>query len=331
MKVGAEAVARFCRAPDLALLGALLHGADEGSVAERRRELIAAILGLEADPLRLTRLDAAAVRRDPAALDAALRSRGFFAERGVVLVENATEVLAGALGQVLADLDIADAFLIVTAGGLPGRSAVRRMFEDSKRLISLPVVPATLTAEEIEVRLGELGLRAGLEDAARRHLAALAGALDRACFDRVLESVAIYSLGADRPLRADEVALLGPGGLDAEIDAFVDAVASGHAESVGPTFRRVVAAGASAVTLLLGLQRHFRQLIVAEGASGRAPLWGARREIVLIQLRRWRRDRLEMAARMLFETDARVRSAERVPALALVERCALRLAMMAER
>jgi DNA polymerase III subunit delta len=79
------------------------------------------------------------------------------------------------------------------------------------------------------------------------------------------------------------------------------------------------------------LQRHFRQLLIAAGASGRAPLWGARRDVVTAQSRRWRRDRLEMAARMLYEADARVRSAERVPAMALVERCALRLAMMAER
>jgi hypothetical protein len=34
---------------------------------------------------------------------------------------------------------------------------------------------------------------------------------------------------------------------------------------------------------------------------------------------------------MLYETDARIRSAERAPALALLERCAFRLAMMAER
>jgi DNA polymerase-3 subunit delta len=95
--------------------------------------------------------------------------------------------------------------------------------------------------------------------------------------------------------------------------------------------RRVVASGASAVTLLLGLQRHFRQMLIAESAGPQAPLWGARREAIRAQLGRWRRDRLELATRMLYETDSRVRSAERVPALALVERCALRLALMAER
>jgi DNA polymerase-3 subunit delta len=331
LKLGTGAAAGFCRAPDLALVGVLLHGADEGYVGSCRRELVAGILGPNANPLRLTRMDAAAVRREPAALDAALRARGFFSGRGVVLVEGATEALAGALEQVLGGVTGDDAFLVVTAGSLPERSGLRRLFEAGRHLASLAVVAAPPTAEEIEVRLAERGLQSGLEEGARVQLGAMALAMDRACFDRFLENLAIYSLDADCPLRAEEVALLGPGGLDAEMDAFVDAVAGGRPESVGPTLRRVVSAGAGAVTLLLGLQRHFRQMLIAQGASGRAPLWGARRETIRAQLGRWRRDRLELAARMLYETDARIRSAERAPALALLERCAFRLAMMAER
>ena len=331
MKLASRETARFCRAPDLALFGVLLHGSDEGFVASCRRELVAGILGSDADPLRLTRLDAGVVRRDPSALDAALRARGFFSGRGVVLVEGATDAVAGALEQVVAEVAADDAFLIVTAGALSARSSLRRLFEVGPRLVSLAVAAEPPAADEIQGRLAELGLRAGLEDEALAHLAALAPALDRTCFERVLEAVAIYSLGADRPLRAQEVALLGPGGLDAELDAFVDAVAAGQAQRVGPMLRRVVAAGATAVTLLLGLQRHFRQMLIAESAGPQAALWGARRDSIRAQLGRWRRDRLELAARMLYETDARVRSAERAPALALVERCALRLALMAER
>ena len=331
MKLAAREAARFCRAPDLALIGVLLHGPDEGLVAMRRRELVDAVLGPKGDPLRLTRLEASAVRRDPAALDAALRARAFFGGRALVLVESATETVAPVLGQVLENATLEDAYLVVTAGPLPARSALRRLFEGSRHLAALEVGAEAPTVEEIEARLGELGFCAGLEDEARARLAALAAAMDRACFDRVLESVAIYSLGALKPLRADEISALAPSGLDAELDAFVNAVADGQPESVGPTLRQVVAAGASAVTLLLVLQRHFRQLMVAESAGGGAALWGARRGIVLAQLRRWRRDRLELAARVLYDADARIRSAERTPDLALVERCALRLAMMADR
>lgn len=330
MKPAAGETARFCRNPDLRLVGVLLHGPDEGLVAIRRRELVDAVLGPDADPLRLTRLEASTVRREPAALDAALRARGFFAGRAVVLVEGATDGVARGICLGLDGATPQDGFLIVTAGSLSARSGLRRLFEDARDLASLHVAAEAPTLGEVEARLGELGFQSGLEDDARARLAALAAALDRACFDRLLETVALYSLGAVEPVRADEIALLAPSGVNAELDAFVDAVAGGQPESVGPTLRRVAATGATAVTMLLGLQRHFRQLMMAESGGGR-PLWGARRDTVSAQLRRWRRDRLEQAARVLYETDARVRSAERAPAMALVERCALRVAMMAER
>ena len=171
-------------------------------------------------------------------------------------------------------------------------------------------------------------------------LVSLASEMDAAAFDRLLETLATYSLGTTRPLDADDIAALAPSGLDAELDAFVAAVAGGRADAIGPLLRRVTAAGTTPVSLLIALQRHFRQLLVAASSEGgpeeglgrlRPPPWGTRREAMRAQLGAWRRDRLEVAARLLFEADGRVRSADRVPAMSLVERCALRLALMAGR
>lgn len=343
MKLSGRQAAGFCRAPDQSLAGALLYGPDDGAVAESRRALVEALLGPEADPMRLERLDAAIVRRDPAALDTAIRARGFFSgagERGVVLVEGVTEALAGPLETVLDEAVPEDSFVVVTAGGLPARSALRRVFEGAKRLISLGIYPQALDPAEIDARLAGLGVSLGPSDGARALLASLAGSMDAAGFERFLETLATYALGANQPLQAEDVAALAPSGLDAELDAFVAAVAGGRAEAIGPLIRRVTASGANPVGLLIGLQRHFRQLLLAASTDGgpeaglgriKPPLWGPRRDAMRAQLNAWRRDRLEVAARLLFEADGRVRSAERVPALALVERCALRLAMMAGR
>ncbi len=332
MKLEGGDAARFCRAPNPAVAGVLLHGPDEGLVAIRRRELVAAVLGAEAEPLRLSRLEGAAVRRDPASLDEALRSRGFFTGRAVVLVESATDALAPTLADVLLGATPDDAFVIVSAGALKGGSELRRLFTSARHLAALLVPAEAPTPEEIKAQLAEFGLRAGLEAEALMLLASLGQSLDRICFDRLLENVAIYSLGSAAPLTSDEIRLLSPAGLDAEVDAFVDAVANGRAEAVGPTLRRVVASGATAVTLLLGLQRHFRAMMMAAAgvSGGRMPVWGGRKGVALAQSRGWRVGKLELAARMLYEADSRIRSAERVPAIALVERCALRLAMMAE-
>jgi DNA polymerase-3 subunit delta len=340
VKLSGAQASGFCRAPDRTLAGTLLHGADEGAVAACRRELVQALLGGSADAMRIARLDPGAVRRDPAALDAALRARGFFGGRGVVLVEGATDSLTAAVEPVLAGAEAEDAFLVMTAGSLPGKSSLRRLFEAGTCLISLQISPEALDPQAIASRLSGLGATAGLTDGAQDLLGSLASELDAAAFDRFLETLATYSLGANRPLDENELAALAPSGLDAELDAFVAAVADGRADAIGPLLRRVTAAGTTPVSLLIALQRHFRQLLIAASTDGgadaglgrlRPPLWGARRDAMRAQLGAWRRDRLEAAARLLFEADGRIRSADRVPALALVERCALRLALMVGR
>ncbi|HET7409770.1 MAG TPA: DNA polymerase III subunit delta, partial [Paracoccaceae bacterium] len=330
--------AAFCRSPDRGLAGALLHGEDPGAVATRRRELVGALL--DGDTMRLERLDPGTLRRDPAALDSALRARGFFGGRGVVLIDGATDTLTTMLAPALSETSPDDAFLVVTSGLLTGKSTLRRLFETSKPLVSLQFNAESASPAEIVSRLTALGATGGVSDNAQDLLASLAAAMDAASFDRLLETIATYAMDASRAIDVEDVAALAPSGLDAELDAFVAAVAGGRPEAIGPLLRRVTAAGATPVGLLLGLQRHFRQLLLAASTEGgteaglgriRPPLWGVRRDTMRTQLGKWRRDRLEAAARLLFEADARVRSADRVPAMALVERCALRLAMMAGR
>ncbi len=104
MKLNAAEAARFCAAPKPGVAGALIYGADAGQVAERRDQLLTRLLGPDAEQeMRLTRLTGADLRADPAALDAALRAQGFFPGARAVLVTQATDGLAPALGAALAD------------------------------------------------------------------------------------------------------------------------------------------------------------------------------------------------------------------------------------
>ena len=100
--------------------------------------------------------------------------------------------------------------------------------------------------------------------------------------------------------------------------------------------RRLRAGGATPVGLVLALQRHFRTLLTAaSGERGlarlRPPVWGQRRDALLRQLRGWRPERLEQACHLLLETDARLRSSGAPPEFAVLERTALRLAIMGRR
>lgn len=336
MKLAGQPAARFCAKPDPALVGALLHGPDAGLLALRRGELVARLI--EGDDLRLTRLAGAEALKDPALIDDALRARGFFPGRRAVLVEGAKDGLAKPLAEVLTGIDREDAFLVVEAPGLGGRSPLRRLFESDRRLVALGLYPEPAGAEELRALLGQAGLTVGLEPEAEAELVAAAQDLDAGAVRQLVGTIALYGLEHDRPLDRDEVAGLLPLAGDSGLDRLVAAVAEGRVAEVGPLIARLSASGITPAGVLIATGRHFRQLlgVAVAGRSAeeaiqriRPPLYGPRRDALLRQARAWGAPRLERAVRLVFEADRTLRSPGQRPDRAMAERTLIRLAMMA--
>jgi DNA polymerase-3 subunit delta len=339
---GAQAAA-FCARPDGALRGALLHGPDSGLVALRRRQLVNFLT--ESDDLRLSRLEPGAAQKDPAEIDTAMRARGFFPGRRVVLIEGARDTLAGPLKSILAGMESGDrvsedAFLVVTAASLTARSALRKLFETAGGLVSLGLYPEPPSEAELAALLDQAGLKCGLTEAAAQDLATVAAQTDRGSLLQLIEIVSVFSLNREAPLDSEALAPLLPATTDSALDRLVVAVAEGRAEAVGPLISRLVAAGVGAAGMLIATGRHFRQLLgLATARDGidaalgrlRPPAFGPRRQALAAQSRRWGPGRLESANRLLFHADRTLRSAGSRPDRALVERCLIRLAMMVAR
>ena len=95
------------------------------------------------------------------------------------------------------------------------------------------------------------------------------------------------------------------------------------------------------VTLTIGAARHFKTLFSAASdpsgtASGvgklRPPVYGPRRDMIVRQAQHWGERKLQVALTVLTDLDLQLRSAgQRAPAMELVERSLIRLAMMAQR
>lgn len=340
MKIAARSAAGFCRAPDMSMVGALLFGPDDGLIADRRRDLVAAILGGDDTDMRLSRIAAADARKDAALVADELRTQGFFPGRRVVVIEDGTDGLGKPLAAALEDVTGDDAFLVVTAGTLTARSALRKLFETDGRLAAIQMFADAPDPRDIETRLRDAGASAPVSRDAVDVLVGLGADMDHGSFGQLLGKIAVFTLGQNEEITAEQVLAMAPHGLEAEVDRLVHAVAEGRPGEIGGLMRRLGASGAGPTTLLISMARHFRQLMLAASAPGGAeaglalikpPLWGPRRSAFSGQLRRWRPDRLEQANRLLFETDGKIRSAAPVPGEALVERCFLRLAMMAGR
>ncbi|MDH5452208.1 MAG: DNA polymerase III subunit delta, partial [Paracoccaceae bacterium] len=130
MKLGGAAANRFFAQPEPERSGILIFGADAMRVALKRQELIAALIGPEGEAeMRLTRIAAGELRKDPAQVQDALKAQGFFPGPRVAFVEEAGDGTAPVLKAALAEWRPGDAMLVVTAGSLTKASALKKLFE----------------------------------------------------------------------------------------------------------------------------------------------------------------------------------------------------------
>ncbi|PZQ95429.1 MAG: DNA polymerase III subunit delta [Cereibacter sphaeroides] len=340
MKISAGELLRTYSRPDPRRIGLLIFGADAMRVAMRRKEVIAAVVGLEGEAeMRLARMAGTDLRRDPAMLVDALKAQGFFPGPRVAFVEDATDGLAPIIGAAMEDWREGDALIVVTAGSLAAKSALRKLFDGNPQAHALGIYDDPPGREEIEAELAKAGLRdVGREVMA--DLTALAHAIDPGDFRQTLEKIALYKASDPAPLSSADIAACAPATLDAEVDDVVNAAATGRTADIVTLMRRLDGQGVSPVTLCLTATRHFRTLHSAAAdpagaaaalARARPPVFGPRRDALLRQVQQMGLRKIEDALGMMVETDMILRSSSRPPEMALVERTLIRLAEMVRR
>ncbi|ETX29995.1 DNA polymerase III subunit delta [Roseivivax isoporae] len=341
MKLSARDAPAFFARPDPDAAGLLIWGEDAMRVALRRQEVIAALIGPEGEAeMRLTRIPGPDLRKDAALLLDAVKAQGFFPGPRVAFVEDANDGTAEAVATALDAWRPGDAQVVVTAGVLKGGSKLRKLFEGARNAHAAAIYNDPPGRAEIEATLSKAGLTE-IERAASDALFDLARHLDPGDFRQTVEKIALYKHGDSAPLTAEEVALMAPATSEAAVDDVLHAVAEGETGAIGPLMQRLEAQGVAAVTLVIFATRHFRALHAAAAdpagpAQGmarlRPPVFGPRRDRMLRQAQGWGMLRLEQALRLLTDTDLSLRSAgQRAPAMALVERALIRLAMLARR
>ena len=338
MKLSTRDAAAYFRKPDPDAAGLLIYGADGGRVALRRKDVVLALTGPDAEAeMRITRISGADLRKEPALLSDAVRATGFFPGARVAVVEEASDGLAPIIEDALTGWAKGDAQIIVTAGQLSPRSALRKLFEGQQNAYAAALYDAPPDRSEVQALLQAAGLTRVSRDADEAILA-LSRALDPGDFRQTIEKLGLYMYSEDAEVTAADVEACAPQSAEAELDSLLNVVADGQVGDIAGLLRRLQAQGANPVSLCIGAMRHFRRLHVAASDPGgaaagagklRPPIYGPRRDTVVRQASTWGRDRLESAISLLIETDLQLRSARPAPQTAVMERALIRLAMMA--
>ncbi|MBO6774219.1 MAG: DNA polymerase III subunit delta [Marinibacterium sp.] len=338
MKLSPREAPGYFAKPDPRKSGLLIFGQDPMRVALRRQQVIAALLGpAAAEEMRLTRLAGSEVRSDPALVLDAIKAAGFFPGHRAVFVEDATDACGPAILSVLENWQDGDATLIVTAGALKASSKLRKGFEAHPNAFAAAIYDDPPSRAEIEAQLKSAGLAAVSPDA-QSLLSAYAAQLGPGDFSKLVEKIGLYKLGDAAPLSLKDVEACAPQSVEADLDDILNIVAEARSGEIGPTLRRLQAQGTNAVSLCIGATRHFRTLYAAasdpKGAAAgvgklRPPVFGPRRDRIVRQASTWGPVKLEAALTLLTDTDLQLRSTgQTAPAMALVERALIRLAML---
>ena len=333
MKLSTREATGYFAKPDVRKTGLLIYGSDAMRVALKRQQVLVALLGKDAEEeMRLTRINAANLRKDPAQLLDAVKAVGFFPGARAVFVEEASENAADPILVALEDWQEGDAQIIVTATALKPTSKLRKAFEAHPNAYAVGIYDNPPTREEIELALKEAGLPLPSGDV----LAAindLAQALDPGDFRQTVEKLSLYKLNDPEPISMADIFACAPTSTEADVEDVLMVVAEARAHDIGPMMQKLVAQGANPVGLCIGAMRHFRALHRAAcDTSGRPAIFGPNRDRMLAQSRRWGAAKLETALTVLTDTDLQLRSAgQHAPGMALVERAFIRLAMLAGR
>lgn len=341
MKLSARDANRYFSKPDPDKAGLLIYGADAMRVALKRQEVIAALIGPQGEEeMRLSRIQTAELRKDKAMLGDAIKAISFFPGPRVAFVEEANDTIAPMVLAALQDWMPGDAQIVITAGQLKATSKIRKAFETHLSTYAVGIYNDPPTREEIEADLSAAGL-GNVDRDAMTDLTALSRELGPGDFRQTVEKLALYKRSDNTPVTSDDVANCAPLSTEAALDDVLNIVAEARTGEIGPVLRKLQAQGVNPVGLCIGATRHFRTLYKAASDPGgaaqgiarmRPPVFGPRRDRMLRQAQQWGAPKLEDALTMLTDTDLKLRSAgQSAPAMALVERTLIRLAMLAGR
>lgn len=317
MKLASGRIAGFLRRPEPEIRAVLLYGPDAGLVRERAETVARAICPDLRDPFRIAELAAGALTADPARLADEAAQISLMGGKRVVRVRDAGDALAGLFGRFLAET-AADALVVVEAAELPGRSALRRVFDDSPRATAIGCYADS--ARDLAAVIHEVfaahRIAAG-RDAVEFLVEHLGG--DRLVTRAELEKLTLYAgdggrieLDDARAVIADSAAL--------SLDDAMLAAAEGDTAALDRALARVFQEGESPVSTIRALLRHLQRLhgLAARAAGGgsvedairnaRPPIFFKQQDSFRRQLSRWSERGLRHALDRVAEAEFRMKS-----------------------
>ncbi len=339
MKIARGKVDGFLRDPGGDFKIALIHGPDRGLGRERAETLARSVCPDLGDPFRVARLSEEELKADPRRLADEVSALAMTGGRRVVIAEADGEP-AGRLVAEMAEAPDWEALLIVVAGNLTPRSALRKALEPARAaaVVACYADDDASLSRLIDEVFGAWKVTAGRE--VREYIADSLGG-DRLASRGELEKLALFA-GEGGELGIEDAAAALGDSARLSMDDLVYAAASGDFKGLERQLRRARDDGLAPVSIVRAVQRHLQRLQLARAQmdQGKPPseaMKSLRPPVMFLfadrfrgQLGLWSPARIAEAMDLAVEAELDCKSAG-LPAEAVCERAMLRIAHTARR
>jgi len=312
MKLNGAKAEAFLKAPDAKIRLTLVYGPDGGLVRERVQRLARTAVPDVSDPFRLSELNAAQLKDDPARLADEAAAMSLTGGRRAVIIRDAGDSLTGLCQSFLGN-PAGDAMVVLEGGDLGPRSSLRKLMENADNGAALPCYADDHSSLQtvIQDELKQAGLSAD-PDAMAFLIDHLGG--DRRLTRSELQKLVIYMGSPGRVQLADAIACIGDTAA-LSMDDLVLSTADGDHATAQRIADRLFRENIHAVAILRALSRHYQRLHLAAGgmAQGRSaeqamtslkpPVIFKAADRFKRQLHRWPLDRLGRALEILLEAE----------------------------
>ncbi|MBL4870259.1 MAG: DNA polymerase III subunit delta [Robiginitomaculum sp.] len=346
MKLGGTRADNFVKSPSSDSFGVLFYGPDQGLSSERASLVAGKWAADPNDPFAVTSLTADDLAGDPAKLADEMSALSLLGDTRLIRLRLSHERNGAAIAKTIKALDAAPhtcaAKLIIEAGDLSPRSAVRKCFEGAKHFAAIACyadTQATL-ANLVKSELSELGIR--IERGALDALVPLLAG-DRRMARSEIEKLALYKgygTQEDAVLTLEDIKLLAAGAGASGLDDIVLDALSGKTQAADAAFNRAMAGKVTPHSVLAALQRHLVRLhqvkcLMSSGQSSddamralRPPVFMMQKTAFAGQVRIWPEAALARAISSSLDVEKQMKSTG-MPATALMGRLLLSLSSFA--
>jgi DNA polymerase III subunit delta len=336
VKLDARSIQGFLKAPNPSARAVLLYGPDTGLVKERAEVLMRTVVEDLTDPFRVADLTGDTIADDPARLADEAAAMAMTGGRRVVRVRDAGNDTTVAFQNFL-EHPMGDALIVVEAGELDGRSALRKLFEKVDNAAALACYRDEGRDLTATIRDTLARNQVKIDDDALAWLANRLGG-DRLMTRAEIDKLALYVGTGKTATIEDAQALIGDSA-EIGLDDLANACASGDIRRLEQVQSKLDGEGIAAVGQLRAVQRHFTRLHVCAGliAAGkdekgammslRPPVFWKEEAAFRNQLKGWPLARLSQALTRLLDAELRAKSSGQ-PAELITARCFLELAQV---